>query len=103
MESTPKHLVLVAGEASGDMHAAHLVEAIKHINPSITFSGLGGPKMKAAGVELYQDLTEMAVVGFWEVVKQYYGPVSTPEGEAELILAVQDQRASLFVNGNSSF
>jgi len=71
MGSTPKHLVLVAGEASGDMHAAHLVEAIKSLDPSITFSGLGGPKMQACGVELYQDLTKMAVVGFWEVLKHY--------------------------------
>ena len=71
MGSTPKHLVVVAGEASGDMHAAHLIETIKRLDPSITFSGLGGPKMKAAGVDLYEDLTKMAVVGFWEVVKHY--------------------------------
>ncbi len=71
MGSPPKHLVLVAGEASGDLHAAHLVEAIKRLDPSITFSGLGGPKMHASGVHLYQDLTKMAVVGFWEVLKHY--------------------------------
>jgi len=72
MESKPKHFVLVAGEASGDLHGAHLVEAIKRIAPSTTFSGLGGPKMQSSGVELYNsDLTQMAVVGFWEVVKHY--------------------------------
>ncbi|MCK5012899.1 MAG: lipid-A-disaccharide synthase [Candidatus Omnitrophica bacterium] len=71
MGSTPKHLVVVAGEASGDMHAAHLIETIHRLDPSITFSGLGGPKMKAAGVHLHEDLTKMAVVGFWEVVKHY--------------------------------
>ncbi|MCK4882928.1 MAG: lipid-A-disaccharide synthase [Candidatus Omnitrophica bacterium] len=71
MGSPPKHLVVVAGEASGDMHAAHLIETLKRIAPSITFSGLGGPKMRAAGVDLYEDLTKMAVVGFWEVIKHY--------------------------------
>ena len=71
MGSTSKHLVVVAGEASGDMHAAHLVKAIQHLDSSIIFSGLGGPKMKAAGIHLYEDLTKMAVVGFWEVVKHY--------------------------------
>ncbi|MCK5082459.1 MAG: lipid-A-disaccharide synthase, partial [Candidatus Omnitrophica bacterium] len=71
MGSTSKHLVVVAGEASGDMHAAHLIETLKRLDPSITFSGLGGPKMRAAGVDLYEDLTKMAVVGFWEVVKHY--------------------------------
>ncbi|MDP8266152.1 MAG: lipid-A-disaccharide synthase [Candidatus Aceula meridiana] len=63
------HLIIVAGEASGDTHAAHLVEAIKTINPKITFSGLGGPKMHDAGVELYEDLTKFAVVGFIEVLR----------------------------------
>jgi len=71
MESKPKHFILVAGEASGDLHGAHLVEAIKSLAPSTTFSGLGGPKMKSSGVELYGDLTQMAVVGFWEVFKHY--------------------------------
>lgn len=71
MESKPKHFILVAGEASGDLHGAHLVEAIRHIAPSTTFSGLGGPKMRSSGVELYSDLTQMAVVGFWEVIKHY--------------------------------
>jgi len=71
MENKSKHFILVAGEASGDLHGAHLVEAIKFRAPSTTFSGLGGSKMKSSGVELYGDLTQMAVVGFWEVLKHY--------------------------------
>ncbi len=72
MSSTKnKHLVLVAGEASGDLLAAHLVEEIKQLDPSITFSGIGGEKLSALGVELYDDLTRKAVVGFWEVVKNF--------------------------------
>ena len=62
----------MAGEASGDMHAARLVEELKKLDPSLRFSGLGGEKMKAAGVELFDDLTRFAVVGFTEVLK-YYG------------------------------
>jgi lipid-A-disaccharide synthase len=71
MESPPNHLILVAGEASGDMQAAHLVDAIRKLDSSITFSGLGGPRMKASGVEIYQDLASQAVVGFWEVLTHY--------------------------------
>lgn len=71
MENPSKNLILVAGEASGDMHGAHLVRAIQEIAPLTKFAGLGGPKMRACGVELYQDLTKMAVVGFWEVIKHY--------------------------------
>ena len=63
--------MIVAGETSGDMHAAHLVEAIKELNPAITFSGLGGPQMQKAGVKLYKDLTQIAVVGFFEVLKHF--------------------------------
>jgi len=63
--------MIIAGEASGDMHAADLVKAIKTLDPNITFSGLGGPKMHNAGVELYEDLTKIAVVGFAEVIKHF--------------------------------
>lgn len=71
LSSTNKHIVVIAGEASGDMHAAHLVEALRAADPSLTFSGLGGEKMQAAGVNLYENLTRYAVVGFVEVLKHY--------------------------------
>jgi len=61
--------VIVAGEASGDMHAAGLVDAIRSFNPLVTFSGLGGELMQKNGVELYANLTRHAVVGFWEAFK----------------------------------
>lgn len=65
------HLMIVAGEASGDAHAAALVQAIHELREDITFSGLGGPQMKAAGVQIDEDLTRFAVVGFVEVLKHY--------------------------------
>ena len=71
MRDPKKHIVIIAGEASGDMHAAHLVDEIKKLDPSITFSGLGGNKMQKSGVELYFDLTKLAVIGFVEVLKHY--------------------------------
>lgn len=69
--TNPKHIILVAGETSGDMHAAHLVAALKKLDPSFTFSGLGGPQMLFEGVKIYFDLTKVAVVGFWEVLKHF--------------------------------
>ncbi len=69
--NTKKHIILVAGETSGDMHGAHLVEALKKLNPQISFSGLGGPHLQTAGVQLYADLTKVAVVGFVEVLKHF--------------------------------
>ncbi len=63
--------MIVAGEASGDAHASHLVKELQYLNSDFTFSGLGGPKMKEAGVEIDEDLTRFAVVGFVEVLKHY--------------------------------
>jgi len=67
----PQHIIIVAGEASGDMHAAFLIRELIKLSPDLTFSGLGGPQMKAAGVDLYADLTKIAVVGFIEILKHY--------------------------------
>ena len=66
-----RHIMIIAGEASGDAHASHLVRAIKTLAPEVVFSGLGGPKMKEAGVKIDEDLTRFAVVGFVEVLKHY--------------------------------
>lgn len=71
MDKPSNHIVIIAGEDSGDLHAALLVEALKDLNPELTFSGLGGPKMRAAGVDIHTDFTKMAVVGYWEVLKNY--------------------------------
>src|SRR3989344_2715022 len=69
MEKPQKHIIIIAGEASGDMHAAALVREIRGLNPNITFSGLGGTQMEEAGVRLYANLADLAVVGFVEVLK----------------------------------
>ncbi|MCK5340634.1 MAG: lipid-A-disaccharide synthase [Desulfobulbaceae bacterium] len=59
--------MIVAGEASGDMHGARLVSAIKRISSGSTFSGIGGDALKAEGVELLCDASKIAVVGLLEV------------------------------------
>jgi lipid-A-disaccharide synthase len=63
--------MFIAGEASGDAHAAELIKALRVQSPDIVIFGAGGPKMKAAGMELLLDLTEHAVVGLIEVLKNY--------------------------------
>jgi len=60
---------IIAGEASGDLHASNLVKAIKSINPDSEFRGFGGDKMKIAGVEIAKHYRETAFMGFWEVIK----------------------------------
>ncbi|MBI4227498.1 MAG: lipid-A-disaccharide synthase [Candidatus Omnitrophica bacterium] len=63
------HLFLIAGETSGDRHAAALVRELRRLDPQLQCAGLGGPQMRAAGVELIADLTQHAVVGLLEVVR----------------------------------
>jgi lipid-A-disaccharide synthase len=65
--------MIIAGEASGDTLGAELVKALRRIPKCerAEFFGAGGPKLAAAGVELAFDLAAHAVVGIWEVVKNY--------------------------------
>lgn len=63
------HIMLIAGEASGDMRAAGLSRALKELAPSVRLSGIGGEYMRQAGVECFEDITELAVIGIAEVVK----------------------------------
>lgn len=59
--------MVVAGEASGDMHAASLVKALQRRDDRLRFYGVGGEKLRRAGVMLIADSSDMAVVGLTEV------------------------------------
>jgi lipid-A-disaccharide synthase len=63
-------VLIVAGEASADLHGSHLVTALKQLDPTLTFSGIGGPRMMEAGVRILFSSSEMAVVGLTEVVSR---------------------------------
>ena len=66
-----KNIVIVAGEASGDAHAARLVSELKKLDGSISFRGMGGENLRQAGVDVFIDMTELAVVGIVEVLLKY--------------------------------
>jgi len=63
-----KNLFISVGEPSGDQHAARLIQAIRRRRGDVRFSGFGGRSMRAAGCNLDQDMTQMAVVGLVEVL-----------------------------------
>lgn len=67
MAGAPR-IFVSAGEASGDMHAAALVSALSGLVPGLTASGVGGPAMAAAGVELIRSAEDLTLVGFSEVL-----------------------------------
>lgn len=69
MQSLPKHIVIVAGEESGDRHAAELVSQLRRDNDALIFSGIGGRHLQAEGVELISDLARFGVTGLVEVIR----------------------------------
>lgn len=60
--------MIVAGEASGDLHGSRLIESMLHTNPELHFCGIGGPELEKCGVELLYDASKIAVVGVVEVI-----------------------------------
>ena len=66
-----KSVVIVAGEASGDAHAARLVTELKKLDNSVSFRGMGGDNLRLAGVDIFIDMTDLAVVGIVEVLLKY--------------------------------
>ncbi|MDE3084135.1 MAG: lipid-A-disaccharide synthase [Verrucomicrobiota bacterium] len=64
-------LLIIAGEHSGDQHAAAMVQEALAQKPDLRVAALGGPELAAAGAQLLYDLTASSVVGFFEVLKNY--------------------------------
>lgn len=64
-------VLVVAGEHSGDEHAARLVRELRADQPGLAVAALGGPQLAAAGAQLLHDLTASSVVGLVEVLKNY--------------------------------
>ncbi|MCK9210432.1 MAG: lipid-A-disaccharide synthase [Ignavibacteriaceae bacterium] len=67
--SAVKNILVLAGEASGDLHGAALIKAIKAVDPTLSFYGIGGDEMKREGLQLLYHINKMAFLGFVEVIK----------------------------------
>jgi lipid-A-disaccharide synthase len=64
-----RELLVVAGEASGDLHGARLVSELRRLVPGLATFGLGGDELRAAGLEPVAHSSEVSVVGITEVLK----------------------------------
>lgn len=64
-------VLFVAGEHSGDEHAARIVEELRRTRPELAIAALGGPALAAAGAQVLHDMTASSVVGLVEVLKNY--------------------------------
>jgi lipid-A-disaccharide synthase len=65
----PTQILISAGEASGDMYAARLATALR-ARADVHLFGMGGPRMREAGVELVADCAEVSLVGIVEIAKK---------------------------------
>ena len=66
-KNSVKKVLLVTGEASGDLHGSHLVKHLKRLDPSLRIYGIGGEELRKAGMEILFHAQELSVVGIVEV------------------------------------
>ena len=99
MERTDVRVAMVAGEASGDMLAAHLIGALKAKRPSMLFAGIGGPKMAAQGFESHYPIERLSVRGYAEVLRHYHAIMAMRRDLARQLLR---ERPDLFIGVDSS-
>ena len=64
-----KKIFIIAGESSGDFHAANLIKELNLLNSDLDVTGIGGIELKSAGVKLVHDFKEINFVGFTKVIK----------------------------------
>ncbi len=69
MADNIKNIFIIAGESSGDMHASSLIRELKKIQSGISFTGIGGPKMKSENVSLLYDISQLNFIGFSSVIR----------------------------------
>ncbi len=89
-----KKIMLVAGEVSGDLHGAHLVEAIQKIDPEIEFFGVGGERLKERGMRLSHHIRSLSVVGISEAFRKLRTVLQTLRRLKE---AMEEERPNLLI------
>ena len=87
-------IILVAGESSGDLLGAHLANEIKNSFPHLRLFGIGGERMKAAGVKCFAESSELSVMGYWDVLLRATKILSL---RRNLLNEISRRRPSLFI------
>ena len=64
-----REMLMIAGETSGDLHAAAVAAELRMLRPDLQITGIGGGRMEAAGVQLIERSDRLAVMGFIEVLR----------------------------------
>src|SRR6266446_11012833 len=90
---------MVAGEASGDLLAAHLFRSLRLRRAPILFAGIGGPQMLAQGFESHYPMEKLSVRGYAEVLRHYREIMGIRRRLGKTLLA---ERPDLFIGVDSS-
>jgi lipid-A-disaccharide synthase len=84
---TAPRIYMVAAEASGDLLAREVVEAVRKVQPNAHISGIGGNELASVGIESAIDTSPLSILGFFEGVKAYGHVVRLADLAAEAIVA----------------
>jgi lipid-A-disaccharide synthase len=82
----PMKLCVVAGEASGDLHATEVIRELRKIDPALSLFGIGGGRLAGEGMRLVRDARDLAIVGLFNVLRHlpmYLRAFSALIGEIE--------------------
>ncbi|UCF03093.1 MAG: lipid-A-disaccharide synthase [Deltaproteobacteria bacterium] len=108
MATKGKRVLIIAGEASGDLYGGKLVKAIRAVDSSVSFLGVGGLHMQEAGVKLLWNADEMGVVGLPGVKRLFtilsvFRVVSTnlQRWRPDLVVLIDYPEFNLFVAGKA--
>jgi lipid-A-disaccharide synthase len=82
---TMKKVLMVAGEASADKHAAAVIRSLKSVIPDVEIFGMGGPEMESAGLECCYGMDEFSVMGFSDVLPRLLRIFQVYKGITDLI------------------
>lgn len=97
MESRSTRVLIVAGEASGDLHGGGLVRAFRQQVPDLEFEGIGGRHMQEAGVKLLSGIEGLGAIGFFEIFNTLFRHI-TLYFDLRKRLARGDYRAAILIN-----
>jgi lipid-A-disaccharide synthase len=90
---------MVAGEASGDLLAGHLIAALRSRRGGLQFAGIGGPRMAAQGFQSEYPIEKLSVRGYSEALRNYFEIAGIRRRLAQAMLA---ERPDLFIGVDSS-
>jgi lipid-A-disaccharide synthase len=91
---TTQKILMVAGEASADKHASHVIRAVRQLMPASEIFGMGGPEMAHAGMECIFGMDELSVMGFTDVIPRLLQIIKVYRGIKRLM---DERRPALFI------